>query len=253
MTTYPNQKIIHIQKKKVVKDFLQIGNSEWKKAYKDLKASTFGLYLYLASNADGYDLALSQKAIEEDIGISESSYKRAVKELKEKNYLVEKQGNVFYFFTTPCQIDTMGVQIDTTLKEEKIAGCQNDTTKGFKMTPSGGSNWTDDGVKMIPEIDKHIITDKIDKGSTPLTRSEPVRPQAGEPKGKGMEGTRADTIEKLLEDREVYLLTSKSGEAHEYTFKDFYEEVAGSSENLENIIDAWKRGIERTQENKRKF
>lgn len=65
MTTYPNQKIIHIQKKKVVKDFLQIGNSEWKKAYKDLKASTFGLYLYLASNADGYDLALSQKAIEQ--------------------------------------------------------------------------------------------------------------------------------------------------------------------------------------------
>lgn len=248
MTTYPNQKIIHIQKKKVVKDFLQIGNSEWQEASRTLRDSGFKLYLYLASNADGFDLALSQKAFQEATGVKKTAYYDAIKELLNKGYLEEKQGNIFIFFVTPVRktdtssqnelLDTIEIPQNELSSSENGQGC-----------PENELGRSENG----REIDKHIITDKIDKGSTPLTRSEPVRPQAGEPKGKGIEGTRADAIEKLLEDREVYLLTSKSGEAHEYTFKDFYEEVAGSSENLENIIDAWKRGIERTQENKRKF
>ena len=64
MTTYPNQKVIHINKNKYTANFLQVGIDEWQTAFKKLTPSAFAVYLYLASNADGFDLALSQKAIE---------------------------------------------------------------------------------------------------------------------------------------------------------------------------------------------
>lgn len=247
MTTYPNQKVIVIQKKKYQNNFLQIGNEEWVEASNTLKASSFRIYLYLASNCDGFEMGLSQKAIEEKLNIKKTAYYDSVKELEEKGYITLMCGNRYLFHTTPFRKNGKILSEDSENPEIEMIDFSGKTD-----THSGK---TDTGVRKngreIDNIDN--IDFFIDKGSTPLTRSEPVRPQAGEPKGKGMEGTRADTIEKLLEDREVYLLTSKSGEAHEYTFKDFYEEVAGSSENLENIIDAWKRGIERTQENKRKF
>lgn len=103
MKTYPNQKVIHINKNKYSANFLQIGINEWQQAYKELKPSTFAIYLYLASNADGFDLALSQQAIENSLGIKKTAYHTAIKELKERGYIQVIQGNVEAFFTTPVR------------------------------------------------------------------------------------------------------------------------------------------------------
>ena len=101
METYPNQKIIKIKKPKYRDSFLQIGIDEWKEASKKLSPSAFKIYLYLAGNADGFNLALSKQAVENDLGIKKTAYYDAMKELEALDYLHTIQGNIKEFTTTP--------------------------------------------------------------------------------------------------------------------------------------------------------
>lgn len=102
-TTYPNQKLITIHKKKYERNFLQIGKEEWMDAFANLSPSAFGVYLYLCGNKNGYRLALSSAALRNALRFSDSSYRRAVKELGEKGYLVQNgsSGNVLDFYFVP--------------------------------------------------------------------------------------------------------------------------------------------------------
>ncbi|MBE6746145.1 MAG: hypothetical protein E7558_01660 [Ruminococcaceae bacterium] len=59
------------------------------------------LYLYLASNANGYTLALSPAAIRRDIGMARSTYHDQFHILVDKGYLVPINGNTFEFFEVP--------------------------------------------------------------------------------------------------------------------------------------------------------
>ena len=97
MITYTNQKVIHVKKTQYEKNYLQVGNDEWQKAGRILTYAAFKLYLYLADNKDGFDLALSQKAIEQTLDISKATYHTAVQELESRGYLILKQGNVYEF------------------------------------------------------------------------------------------------------------------------------------------------------------
>ena len=103
MTTYPNQKVIHINKNKYTANFLQVGIDEWQTAFKKLTPSAFAVYLYLASNADGFDLALSQKAIENALGIKKTAYHTAIEALKKEGYIEVLQGNIEVFHTAPVR------------------------------------------------------------------------------------------------------------------------------------------------------
>lgn len=78
----PNQRIVQIEKPKYEKNFLQIGENEWIEAFTRLKPSAFGIYLYLANNANGYKLELSQKAVENKLGIKKSTYHEAIAQLE---------------------------------------------------------------------------------------------------------------------------------------------------------------------------
>lgn len=103
MITYPNQRVVTVFKPDCSKDFLQINNQEWQAAASTLKTySAFKLYLYFASNINGYSVALSPIAIEEAIGISENTYRAAFKELVECGYLTQVEGkkNMYVFHTT---------------------------------------------------------------------------------------------------------------------------------------------------------
>ena len=103
MITYPNQRVVTVFKSDCSKDFLQINNQEWQAAASTLKTySAFKLYLYFASNINGYSVALSPIAIEEAIGISENTYRAAFKELVECGYLTQVEGkkNMYVFHTT---------------------------------------------------------------------------------------------------------------------------------------------------------
>ena len=113
MTTYPNQKVIHINKNKYTANFLQVGIDEWQTAFKKFTPSAFAVYLYLASNADGFDLALSQKAIENALGIKKTAYHTAIEALKKEGYIEVLQGNIEVFHTAPvrkCEPETINAK-----------------------------------------------------------------------------------------------------------------------------------------------
>lgn len=63
------------------------------------KASTFKLWVYFAMNRDGYEFELSARAVTNFCGITEKTYREAVKELISKGYLVQRgEGSNHYDF-----------------------------------------------------------------------------------------------------------------------------------------------------------
>lgn len=107
MITYPNQKIIHINKE-TSSNFLQVDKDAWMNASENLTYNAFRVYLYLAGNQNGFDLALSKKAIQAEIKMHDNTYKKVIKELQETGYLVQKQGNIYDFFTVPGHSSGIG-------------------------------------------------------------------------------------------------------------------------------------------------
>lgn len=101
MPTVPHQRIIHINRDRVTSDFLGIKNENWQSASRILGAHALRLYLYLASNANNYDLALSPAAIEASIGMPRSTYHDQFRKLVNYGYLVPKAGNIYDFYETP--------------------------------------------------------------------------------------------------------------------------------------------------------
>ena len=100
--SFPNQRIVQIHRSKELTDFLGIQNETWKAACRDLKnAYAVVLYLYFASNKDGFNKALSPKAIKNEIGMPPSTYHDQFHYLCEKGYLVDRGNNRFDFYETP--------------------------------------------------------------------------------------------------------------------------------------------------------
>lgn len=99
--TYPNQRVITINRESAKSDFLGIKNENWQAAARDLGAHALMLYLYLASNANGYNLALSPAAISQAIGMPRSTYHDQFAKLINRGYLVQKNGNGYDFFEVP--------------------------------------------------------------------------------------------------------------------------------------------------------
>ena len=98
--TVPNQKNIIIHKEKANDNFMTIKNKNWMEANKELSPYGLQLYLYLAKNKDGFNLALSQKAAEE-AGIRKTSFHTYLKRLIDNGYLVKRSGNTYDFYETP--------------------------------------------------------------------------------------------------------------------------------------------------------
>ena len=99
--TVPHQRVVHIHRERVTSDFLGIKNDNWQAASRALGAHALRLYLYLASNADNYELALSPAALEAAIGMPRSTYHDQFRKLLNYGYLVERDGNHFDFYETP--------------------------------------------------------------------------------------------------------------------------------------------------------
>ena len=61
------------------------------------------LYIYFASNKDGYTSALSPAAIQMEIGMPRSTYHDQLRKLESKGYLVrpEEGKNVYHFYEVP--------------------------------------------------------------------------------------------------------------------------------------------------------
>ena len=71
-------------------------------AFDKLTRCGFGLYLYCSGNMNGYKFGLSSHAIQAALGISDSSYRRAIKELLKNGYFLEGVNDkTLHFYTTP--------------------------------------------------------------------------------------------------------------------------------------------------------
>ena len=99
--TYPNQRVINIHREAAKSNFLGIKNENWQAAARDLGAHALMLYMYLAANADGYNLALSPAAIRQAIAMPRSTYQDQFVKLIDKGYIVQESGNVYNFYETP--------------------------------------------------------------------------------------------------------------------------------------------------------
>lgn len=99
--TVPNQRVVRVHRVRATSDFLGIKNENWMSASKTLGAHALRLYLYLAANANGYELALSPAALERDIGMARSTYHDQFRRLINAGYLVQSGGNLYEFYEVP--------------------------------------------------------------------------------------------------------------------------------------------------------
>ncbi len=141
--SFPNQRTINIHREAAKADFLGIKNINWQSAAVDLGAHALMLYLYLASNANGYSLSLSPAAIEDAIGMPRSTYHDQFRKLIRKGYLVEASGNIYDFFEQPQPRhaetqNSMSAVVDenkevTALENEKRDVVQDIPTKDIQI------------------------------------------------------------------------------------------------------------------------
>lgn len=127
--SFANQRTINIHRERATSDFLGIKNENWQDAAKDLGAHALMLYLYLASNANNYTLALSPAAIRETIGMARSTYHDQFHKLVDKGYLVHSHGNTYEFYERP--------QSEARARSEKFSDGQgNNLGTGSSIDPA---------------------------------------------------------------------------------------------------------------------
>ena len=103
MFIYPNQRVITIKENATPKEgtnerFVIFDYETMMSAMRDLKPATFLVWIYLNANENGSEFALSRKDVMNQTGISSSSYNSAIKELKEKGYLIHTSDNYYDFY-----------------------------------------------------------------------------------------------------------------------------------------------------------
>ena len=99
--TVANQRTVRVHRERAASDFLGIKNENWKAAARNLSPHALLLYLYLASNRDNYEFALSPTAITAEVGMPRSTYHDQFRVLVNKGYLVNTHGNTYDFYEKP--------------------------------------------------------------------------------------------------------------------------------------------------------
>ena len=135
--TYPHQRMVKIHREPFKSDFLGIKNENWQAAARDLRPHALVLYLYLASNANNYTLALSPAAVHEAIGMPRSTYNDQIQNLISKGYLVLSHGNTYDFYEVPQPRGARNLNntsLDYNFEDEQPTAV-NDMTEVAKNTP----------------------------------------------------------------------------------------------------------------------
>ena len=106
----PNQKVVQINKAPCdeMNVYAKMNVEAIDKAAKDLsKGSAFKLWVYFAKNTNGFEFELSAVAVQTFCGVTEKTYREAVKELVAKRYLVPRgeKSNHFDFYEIPQELE----------------------------------------------------------------------------------------------------------------------------------------------------
>lgn len=118
--------MVHVHREHAAYDFLGIKNENWQAAARDLGETALALYMYLASNRNDYEFALSQAAVTNAIGMKKSTYYDQFKKLVQKGYLINSHGNTYEFFEIPQSINRIE-------SSESVVG--QDFPNAGKMSP----------------------------------------------------------------------------------------------------------------------
>ena len=163
MVTYANQKVIHIQKPEYEKNYLQVGNNEWQKAGKILTYAAFKIYLYLAGNKNGFDLALSQKAVEQTLGVSKATYHTAIQELESRGYLSLKKGNVYEFSpnTTITEENANKIKQEENRLKRSKRSCRQDNVSDSKQERENETVLSTIQECLVDDTDVSVEQDKV--------------------------------------------------------------------------------------------
>lgn len=136
--TFPNQRMVRVHRERAASDFLGIKNENWQAASRDLGAHALQLYLYLASNANNYTVALSPVAVRQAIGMARSTYHDQFHKLVDRGYLVPSNGNTFEFYEVP--------QAATQTQKDLLANGLD-----FEESPPHDNSISPDGYNVMPE------------------------------------------------------------------------------------------------------
>lgn len=98
------------------------------------------LYMYLASNANNYNLALSPAAIQQATGMPRSTYRDQFCKLVSKGYLIQTGGNTFSFYEVP---QTRVVQLDLNAVTATGRSFEDSTITAIPTTDTvnSGTGW----------------------------------------------------------------------------------------------------------------
>lgn len=126
--TFPNQRAIKIHRIPCRTNFLGIQNEHWQSAARDLGAHALMLYLYLASNADGFELALSPAAIRGAIGMAPSTYRDQFAKLVDKGYLVQQRegSNIYHFYELPQRVTRSDIEETAVIEPSQVTVYMNE-------------------------------------------------------------------------------------------------------------------------------
>lgn len=124
MKTYPNQKVITINKAKADREntYATINKECLMKAITELTHNELKIYLYLASNQNGFQLALSSADIADKTNASKRKIQESINSLIEKGYLVETGSNSYDFIE-----DTMYKKYTGDVHEKDTGICTKST------------------------------------------------------------------------------------------------------------------------------
>ena len=124
MKTYPNQKVITINKAKADREntYATINKECLVKAITGLTHNELKIYLYLASNQNGFKMALSSADIAEKTNASKRKIQESINSLIEKGYLVETGSNSYDFIE-----DTMYKKYTWDVHEKDTGICTKST------------------------------------------------------------------------------------------------------------------------------
>ncbi len=106
------------------------------------------LYLYFASNADGFHLVLSPAAIRQTVGMPPQTYRDQFQKLLDKGYLVHNGGNRYDFFERPKEHATPP-------QPQAVLDFENDTPAEYTVSAVVQNATTEDREINIDKTDKN--------------------------------------------------------------------------------------------------
>lgn len=157
-----NQRFVKVNKTQLGNSFLGINNNAWKSASKDLGGTGLILYLYFASNMNGYKFAFSPADVIKETGIGKTSVYKYFDIMLKKGYLIPCNGNTYIFNEVPVA--------DTAERTENL-NTQNELNFEDSSFDKNGSseNSSESSLSNREIYNKYDIDNIIDKEeSSPL-------------------------------------------------------------------------------------